>query len=88
MLGPAGPKESNGVADAADPEGTVIGADETGAVLAVAGTAEDEEDEEADTAALKLERRAATDLAFLTRAELAAPPPRFLTGLLRTLECN
>ena len=47
--------------------------------------------EAAGIMALKVERRAAmdlADLAALERAVLAAPPPRLLTGLLRTLECN
>ena len=89
MAGAAGPNESSGVADAADPEGTVNGANEVEAELAVVVTAGDE-DEADETASLKLERRAASDLeeALVARAVLAAPLPRFLRGLLRTLEAQ
>ena len=97
--GAAGPSESSGVADAEDTEGWPEVTDENtedGAVAAEEAIVEDAEEEPAAAEAvgimaLKVERRAAMDLAdfaALEQAVLAAPPPRLLTGLLRTLECN
>ena len=94
MEGAAGPSESRGVADAEATAGLAEAADENSG--AGGGAAEEDEAataaedaDEAGMSALKDSRMAATDFADLLRAAaLAAPPPRFLTGLERTLEDN